>query len=157
MLGIRYGYQGLNPAEGRPPMDLSLDVVEGIHHLGGTILGTSRGPQEPRVTVDYLAAEGINILYCIGGDGTQRGAHAIAEEVARRGLPISVIGIPKTIDNDIKFCFRTFGYYTAVAEAEKVIDRAHVESKAVLNGIGLVKLMGREAGFIAAGAALASG
>jgi 6-phosphofructokinase 1 len=107
--------------------------------------------------VDFLVEQGVNILLCIGGDGTMRGAHAIASEVLRRRLPIAVVGVPKTIDNDIKFCFTTFGFATAVAEAETVIDRAHVEAKAVYNGIGLVKLMGREAGFITAAATLASG
>jgi len=155
--GIRFGLQGLNPELARPPVQLTPAWVEGIHHQGGTVLGTSRGKQSPTVTVDFLATAGINLLFCVGGDGTQRAAHQIAEEIGRRKLPIGVIGIPKTIDNDIKFCFRTFGYYTAVAEAEKVIDRAHVEAKCVPNGVGLVKLMGREAGFIAAGATLASG
>jgi 6-phosphofructokinase 1 len=121
------------------------------------MLGTSRGPQEPATTVDYLQSLGVNILLCIGGDGTQRGAHAIAEEARRREFPLAVVGIPKTIDNDVKFCFSTFGFFTAVAEAEQVIDRAHVEAKAAINGVGLVKLMGREAGFIAASATLASG
>ncbi len=155
--GIRYGYQGLNPAEGRPPVELTYEVVESIHHQGGTILGTSRGDQELGIMVDFLVSKGINILYCVGGDGTQRGAHEIAREIARRKLPIAVVGIPKTIDNDIKFCYRTFGFVTAVEEAEKVIDRAHVEAKSVLNGVGLVKLMGRHAGFITAAAVLASG
>lgn len=157
VLGIQYGYQGLNPQQGKPPIELTPSMVEHIHHQGGTILGTSRGPQDPRVTVDFLQAEGVNLLFCIGGDGTQKGAHAIAQEIARQGLEIAVVGIPKTIDNDIKFCYRTFGFLTAVAEAEKVIDCAHIEAKSVLNGIGLVKLMGREAGFIAAAATIASG
>jgi 6-phosphofructokinase 1 len=157
VLGIRYGYQGLNPAEGRPPLLLTPALVEGIHHQGGTMLGTSRGPQEPATTVDYLQREGVNILLCVGGDGTQCGAHAIAKEAARRGVPLAVVGIPKTIDNDVKFCFSTFGFFTAVAEAEQVIDRAHVEALSAINGVGLVKLMGREAGFIAASATLASG
>jgi 6-phosphofructokinase 1 len=157
VLGIRYGYQGLNPREGRPPIHLTPALVADIHHQGGTMLGTSRGPQEPQTTVDYLEHLGVNMLLCIGGDGTQRGAHAIAEEVGRRGANIAVVGIPKTIDNDVKFCFSTFGFFTAVAEAEQVIDRAHVEAKAAINGVGLVKLMGREAGFIAASATLASG
>jgi 6-phosphofructokinase 1 len=157
VLGIRYGYQGLNPAEGRPPIALTPELVEGIHHLGGTMLGTSRGPQDPATSVDFLTSRGVNILFCIGGDGTQCGAHAIAQEAARRHVPLSVIGIPKTIDNDVKFCFSTFGFYTAVAEAEQVIDRAHVEAKSAINGVGLVKLMGREAGFIAASATVASG
>jgi 6-phosphofructokinase 1 len=157
VLGIRFGYEGLNPKLCRPPLHLTPTMVEDIHHAGGTILGTSRGPQEPATTVDYLASQGVNILLCVGGDGTQRGAHAIAAEIARRKLDIAVVGIPKTIDNDIRFCFTTFGFATAVAEAETVIDRAHVEAKAVFNGVGLVKLMGREAGFITAAATIASG
>jgi len=157
ILGIRYGYQGLNAAEGHPPIELTTVRVEGIHHQGGTVLGSSRGHQDPQTTVNYLVDNEIDLLFCIGGDGTQRGAHKMAAEIARRKLPIAIVGIPKTIDNDIKFCFRTFGFYSAVAEAEKVIDRAHVEAKGVLNGIGLVKLMGRQAGFIAAAATLASG
>jgi 6-phosphofructokinase 1 len=157
VLGLRYGYRSLHPELARPPIELTRDVVSGIHHQGGTILGTSRGRQEISVAVDELERMGIDLLFCIGGDGTQRGAHGIAREIANRGLPISVIGIPKTIDNDIRYCYRTFGYYTAVAEAEHAIDRAHVEAKSVLNGVGLVKLMGREAGFIAASASLASG
>jgi 6-phosphofructokinase 1 len=157
VLGIRYGYKGLNPAEGRPPISLTPELVEGIHHQGGTMLGTSRGPQEAAKTVDYLHREGVNVLLCVGGDGTMCGAHAIAQEAARRGAPLAVIGIPKTIDNDVRFCFTTFGFYTAVAEAEQVIDRAHVEAKSAINGVGLVKLMGRAAGFIAASATMASG
>jgi 6-phosphofructokinase 1 len=157
VLGIRFGYEGLNPKLCRPPLRLTPELVEDIHHAGGTILGTSRGPQEPATTVEYLASQGVNILLCVGGDGTQRGAHAIAQEIARRKLDVAVVGIPKTIDNDIRFCFTTFGFATAVAEAEVVIDRAHVEAKAVFNGIGLVKLMGREAGFITAAATIASG
>jgi 6-phosphofructokinase 1 len=157
VLGIRYGYHGLNPAVARPPLPLTPTVVEDIHHRGGTILGTSRGPQDPATTVDYLLSEGVNMLFCLGGDGTLRGAHEIAREAARRGVDLAVVGIPKTIDNDVAYCYSTFGFYTAVAEAESVIDRAHVEAKSLLNGVGLVKLMGREAGFVAAAATLASG
>jgi len=157
VLGIRYGYQGLQPNIGRPPRELTVESVDGIHHQGGTILGSSRGPQDPQSTVSFLVEKKIDVLFCVGGDGTQRGAHQIAQEVMRRQLPIAIVGIPKTIDNDIKFCFRTFGYYSAIAEADKVIDCAHVEAKGVQNGIGLVKLMGRDAGFITAAATLASG
>ncbi len=157
VLGIRYGYQGLNPAEGLPPLSLASKTVANIHHQGGTFLGTSRGQQDSSVVVDFLESEKIDLLFCIGGDGTQKGAHAIAQEVQRRGAKISIVGIPKTIDNDIRYCYRTFGFVTAVAESEKVIDCAHVEAKSVAGGIGLVKLMGREAGFIAAAATLASG
>ncbi len=157
VLGIRHGYAGLNPQVGPPPVQLSPAMVEQIHHQGGTILGTSRGAQETGVMVDYLQQLGVDLLFPIGGDGTQRGAHALAQEVARRGARIAVVGVPKTIDNDIKYCYRSFGYLSAVAEAEVVIDRAHIEAKSHPRGVGLVKLMGREAGFIAAAATLASG
>lgn len=157
VLGIRYGFQGLNPEDGMPPIRLSGAVVERIHHQGGTILGTSRGPQDLNVMIEFLQSEGIHLLFCIGGDGTQKGAHALAQEILRRGLKIGVVGIPKTIDNDIRYCHRSFGYLTAVGEAEKVINCAHVEARSVPNGVGLVKLMGREAGFITAAATIASG
>jgi 6-phosphofructokinase 1 len=157
VLGIRFGYEGLNPQKGTPPVKLTSEMVEGIHREGGTILGSSRGPQDPAITVAFLKSSQIDILFCVGGDGTQRGAHAIAEEIKRQKLPIAVVGIPKTIDNDIKLCRRTFGFATAVAEAVTVIDRAHIEATGVMNGVGLVKLMGREAGYIAAAATIASG
>lgn len=156
IIGLRHGFQGLNPDEGKPPIRLSRDMLENIHEEGGTVLGSSRGPQDPAVMVDFLERERIDILFCIGGDGTQRGAHAIYEEIGRRGRKIAVVGIPKTIDNDIHYCDRSFGLLTAIAEAQKVLTCAHVESRGALNGIGLVKVMGREAGFIAAGATLAS-
>lgn len=156
VLGLRYGFQGLNPKEGEPPLPLTMEVVEDIHTEGGTLLGTSRGPQDPAVMVDFLVDQRIDMLFCIGGDGTQRATHTIAQEAARRKLPIAVVGIPKTIDNDIEYCDRSFGFTTAVAEAEEVIACAHVEAKGARNGIGLVKVMGREAGFIAAAATIAS-
>ena len=106
--------------------------------------------------VDYLQQEKINILLCVGGDGTQRGAHAIALEARRRKLPLAVVGVPKTIDNDICYVRQSFGYFTAIEKASEVLSCAHNEAKGAPNGIGLVKLMGRDAGFIAAGAALAS-
>lgn len=156
VLGIRYGYAGLDPANGYEPVTFTKDFVHGIHNKGGTVLGTSRGPVEPGVALDFLESCGINILFCIGGDGTQRGAHRLHEEAQRRGYPLAVVGVPKTIDNDIDFVWRTFGYSTAVEESAHIIDSAHSEAKSVLNGVGLVKLMGREAGFLACGATLAS-
>jgi 6-phosphofructokinase 1 len=156
ILGIRQGYLGLNEQAGEPPIPLTMEIVEDIHREGGTILGTSRGPQEPETMADFLQKNEINMLFCIGGDGTQRGAHRIYEECSRRGAKIAVVGIPKTIDNDIRYCTRSFGLVSAVEQAEKVIDCAHVEAKGTLNGIGLVKVMGRDAGFIAAFATLAS-
>lgn len=157
VLGIRHGYRGLTPESTLPPLSLTANWVESIHHQGGTMLGTSRGHQDPAVMVDFLVDQGVNLFFPIGGDGTQRGAHAVAQEAARRGADLSVVGIPKTIDNDIQYCFQTFGFISAVSEAERVIDRAHVEAKSVERGVGLVKLMGREAGFIAAAATVASG
>jgi len=157
VLGIRYGYQGLQPGSKVQPIILTHELVDSIQHRGGTVIGTSRCTHDAKHSVDCLVEQKIDILFCVGGDGTQRGAHQIAEEVARRNLPIAIVGIPKTIDNDIKYCERTFGFFTAVAEAETVIDRAHTEARSVPNGVGLVKLMGREAGFIAAAGTIASG
>lgn len=156
VLGIRYGYQGLNPAAGQPPILLTAEFVDRIHEEGGTALGSSRGPQEPAVVIDFLVRQGVNMLFCIGGDGTQRGAHRIAEEAQRRGLSIAIVGIPKTIDNDIMCVSRTFGFGTALEKARDVLNCAHVEARGALYGVGLVKVMGRDAGFIAAGATLAS-
>ena len=156
VLGIRYGYAGLDPRNGFEPVRLGSADVDDIHKQGGTMLGTSRGPVDPAVAVDFLESQNIRVLFCVGGDGTLRGAHRLHEEAARRGYPLSVIGIPKTIDNDIQFVWRTFGFMTAIEHAVAVIDSAHTEARSVYNGIGLVKLMGRHAGFIAAGATLAS-
>ncbi len=156
VFGVRNGYLGLNPASGLKLMELEPEFLENIHYLGGTVLGSSRGHQEPPVIVDTLEREGIDLLFCVGGDGTQRGAAVIYQEVARRGLKKAIVGIPKTIDNDIEFVFTSFGYNTALEKAEEVLRGAHVEARGAPNGVGLVKLMGRNAGFIAAGAALAS-
>ncbi len=156
VLGVRYGYQGLNPAKGPPPLVLTPEYVERIHNQGGTVLRSSRGPEDPSVIVDYLQSEGINMLFCLGGDGTQRGTHAIAMEALRRDAKIAVVGIPKTIDNDLPFVSRSFGHGTALEKAREAINCAHTEARGAPNGIGLVQLMGRNAGFIAAGAALAS-
>jgi 6-phosphofructokinase 1 len=156
IIGYRYGYEGIISSFNHKPIVLTPGVVEDIHKDGGTILGTSRGPQDPALMVDFLSKRKINILFTIGGDGTQRGALAINREIEKRGLAISVIGIPKTIDNDISFTERTFGFETAVAMSQAPINGAHMEAKGVKNGIGIVKLMGRESGFIAVHATLAS-
>jgi 6-phosphofructokinase 1 len=129
--------------------------VNRIHEMGGSLLGTSRGPQDPGEMVDTLQAMGIGILFAIGGDGTLKGAHAIAAEAARRGLRIGVVGIPKTIDNDVLLVQKTFGFETAVAAARRATYAANSEAVSARNGIGLVKLMGRDSGFIAAYATLA--
>ena len=156
IIGIRYGYNGLNPTLGYDPEILTPEDVENIHMAGGTILGSSRGgTDDMEYLFDTLLKWKINILYTIGGDGTLRGAHEFAEIAERRGVNLSVVGIPKTIDNDISYIQRSFGFETAFSEAVHAITAAHVESKGAPNGIGLVKLMGRHSGFIAANAALA--
>lgn len=155
--GIRYGYRGLLPEFGHAPMMLNPEIVDTIHEQGGTILGSSRGHGErTRELVDSLQRANINVLFCIGGDGTLRGASAMADEINRRGLSIGVVGIPKTIDNDLHFVGRTFGFETAVYQSNDIVSCAHVEANGTHNGIGLVKLMGRDSGFIAAYASLAN-
>jgi 6-phosphofructokinase 1 len=156
IFGLRYGFEGLIASFNHEPLVLKPELVEDIHQDGGTILGTSRGPQDIALMVDFLLERKINMLFTIGGDGTQRGALAISKEIEKRDLDISVIGIPKTIDNDISFTERTFGFETAIAISQIPITGAHMEAKGVRNGIGIVKLMGRESGFIAAYATLAS-
>lgn len=153
--GFRYGYAGLNPDFGHPRMALTPEIVNDIHTAGGTILGTSRGPQDPRLMVETLKEAGIGLFFAIGGDGTFRGAMALYEEIRRQGLDIAVIGVPKTIDNDIPLVDHTFGFETAVNAAADAIRAAYTEASSARHGIGLVKLMGRHAGFIAANAALA--
>jgi 6-phosphofructokinase 1 len=153
--GFRNGYQGFIPRYGHDVLDLTPAGVSAIDEDGGTILGTSRGSQDPHEIVDCLERMNINALFVIGGDGSIRGAMQIAAAVAERGQKIAVVGIPKTIDNDIPYIDQSFGFQTAFGEAAKSIRAAHVEAKASPNGVGLVKLMGRHSGFIACYAALA--
>jgi 6-phosphofructokinase 1 len=148
--GFRFGYEGLVPRCGHKPLELTPDAVNRIHEIGGTILGSSRGPQDPAEMARTLVDMKIGILFAIGGDGTFRGAQKIAEEAGRQGMALSVIGIPKTIDNDVSFVQTTFGFETAVAEARRATYAANTEAEAARNGIGMVKLMGRDSGFIAA-------
>ncbi len=156
ILGFRFGFAGLDPAAGYEPITLSPDDVRDVHDRGGSVLGTSRGPHDARAMVDTLQKHRVDALIAIGGDGTMRALHAIHEEVAKRGARIGVVGVPKTIDNDVPFVDKTFGFETAVATARVAIDAAHAEASSVDRGVGLVKLMGRNAGFIAAHATLAS-
>jgi 6-phosphofructokinase 1 len=156
VLGIRFGFQGLHPQTPCAPVKLTPEFVDRIHLLGGTVLGSSRGEVPTDQMVDSLTRLGVKILLCVGGDGTQRGALAIYEEASRRGVELAVVGIPKTIDNDVAFIDRTFGYVTALEQATQAVLSAHVEANGAPNGISVVKVMGRDAGFIAAGATLAS-
>jgi 6-phosphofructokinase 1 len=153
VVGVRYGYRGF--AGDIPPVELTRTLVEEVRRLGGTMLGSSRGPQKVSRIVEWLSEHSINILFAIGGDGTIRGAHEIVKELGRRDLKISVIGLPKTIDNDFLYMDKSFGFETAFAEAVRAVRCAHSEATGCINGIGLIKLMGRESGFIAAHAALA--
>ena len=156
ILGFTNGYQGLDPWRGGEPIPLTPEFVEDIHKEGGTVLNTSRGPVDVSVAVDNLIRRKVDILFVVGGDGTQRGGAEIYKEAKSRGHALAVVGVPKTIDNDVAFVTRTFGYVTAVDEAAKAIACAHTEAHSVFNGISLVKIMGRHAGFIAAGATIAS-
>jgi 6-phosphofructokinase 1 len=157
ILGFQYGYEGLDPSFAHKPVELTPDRVMNITSFGGSILGTSRGKRDVKVMANRLESLGVNILYVIGGDGSQRGAQAIHEELQQRGSRIAVVGVPKTIDNDIMFMDRSFGYQTAFAAAFHAVTSAHTEAKGARNGVGLVKLMGRDSGFIACSAALATG
>src|SRR6187399_1553019 len=156
VLGFRNGYGGLDPANGEEPVKITPKLVDDIHQKGGTILGTSRGPVDIGRAVDNLIARGVNILFTVGGDGTQRGANDLYQEARKRGHALSVVGVPKTIDNDVAFVSRTFGFFSAVEESARVLECAHTEARSVPGGIGLVKLMGRHAGFVTAGAVVAN-
>jgi 6-phosphofructokinase 1 len=155
--GIRYGYRGFLPEQQLPVKDLNPEVVSDVHRFGGTVLGSSRGGGDRTETiVDAMEQLNLSMLFCVGGDGTQRGAQRLAEEIARRGNRMAVVGIPKTIDNDLSFVERSFGFETAVSRAVESVQAAHVEARDAIDGICIVKVMGRESGFIAAHTALAT-
>jgi len=155
IIGVKYGFQGLIPRYGHDMMDLTTELVKDVHTVGGSILSSSRGKQDITEMVNVLKRMNVDIFFCIGGDGTMRATELITEEISKRKLEISVIGIPKTIDNDLNLVDKTFGFDTAISEAVHAIECAHVEAKGSPMGIGLVKLMGRQSGHIAVHAALA--
>jgi len=154
--GIRYGYRGFLEEFGLAPMELNPEVVGDVHREGCTMLGSSRGygDQTGRI-VDSIEKMGMNMLFTIGGDGTQKGALNIGKELRRRGLKVAVVGVPKTIDNDLSYVQRSFGFETAVSRAVEAVASAHIEAEGAIKGVGLVKVMGRQSGFIAAHTALA--
>jgi 6-phosphofructokinase 1 len=156
IFGFRFGFEGLSPRYGHKPLELTPDVVKNIHKEGGTILGSSRGPQDVGEMVDTLERMNVRLLFTIGGDGTLKGAQALSREISRRGLRIGVVGVPKTIDNDLSYVEQSFGFDTAVGESRTAVYSAHTEAEGARNGVGLVKLMGRYSGFIAATASLAN-
>lgn len=153
--GIKYGFRGLIPECGHEPIQLSPEIVKDITHIGGSFLSCSRGHQDIDKIIESLVHLQINILFCIGGDGTMRAVQEITTRILKRNLKIAVVGIPKTIDNDLNLIQKSFGFDTAIAETVHAIRCAHVEAKGAPNGIGLIKIMGRLSGHIAANAALA--
>jgi 6-phosphofructokinase 1 len=155
VLGFRNGFRGLVPPDSEDPVLLTPRTVDGIDRQGGSILGTSRGAQDPDAMLDTLVRHRLDVLFVIGGDGSLRGASAIAAAARARSLTIAVVGIPKTIDNDIPFIDQSFGFATAFARAAESIRAAHTEAASHANGVGVVKLMGRHSGFIACYASLA--
>jgi 6-phosphofructokinase 1 len=154
IIGFRYGYRGL--AKDNLLMELTPDIVSEIHEHGGSILASSRGEQDVATMADRLKALGVNILFVIGGDGSMRGALALSEEIRKGNLKISIVGVPKTIDNDFLYMDQSFGFASAYAKAVEALNGAHREAQGAPNGVGLVKLMGRHSGFIACAATLAS-
>ncbi|KAJ6813300.1 putative ATP-dependent 6-phosphofructokinase 2 [Iris pallida] len=154
ILGVTSGFRGFYSSDETVRLDPKM--VHNWHKKGGTVLTTSRGGFDLDKIVGAIEARGFNQVYCIGGDGTMRGALAIFKEVQRRRLNVSITGIPKTVDNDIGIIDRSFGFQTAVEMAQQAINAAHVEAQSAVNGIGLVKLMGRSTGHIALHATLSS-
>jgi 6-phosphofructokinase 1 len=156
IVGFRNGYRGLVARHGHDMVELTPARVEYINEQGGTVLGTSRGNQDPEEIVDCLDQLGVNILFVVGGDGSMRGAERIARAIEARDRRIAVVGVPKTIDNDIPYIGHSFGFQTAFGKATESIRAAHTEATAQPGGVGLVQLMGRHCGFIACYAALAT-
>ena len=155
--GFRFGFKGFFPEQGFDTVDLTPNLVDDIHKIGGSFLGTSRGGGDRINDIcDAIESLSINMLFIIGGDGTQRGALEVSQEAARRGLKVAIVGVPKTVDNDLLFLDRSFGFETAVQKAKEAVAAVHMEAHSQVNGIGLVKLMGRDSGFIAAATTLAS-
>lgn len=156
IVGIQYGYRGFFDQD-LPEIELSRQVVQNINLAGGSLLGVSRGGANMDDIVDSIQARGLDMIFVLGGNGTHAGANAIHNECHRRKLKVSVICVPKTIDNDILLMDKTFGFDTAVEEAQRAINSAYIEARSAYHGIGLVKLMGRSSGFIAMQASLSSG
>jgi 6-phosphofructokinase 1 len=169
-VGIRDGFGGILQPERYPRGGVTLltrDQVRGIAHLGGTIIGTTnkgnpfhypvampdgsvRDTDRSGEILDYFEREGIDALVSIGGDGSL----TIANELHRKGL--RVVGVPKTIDNDLDKTFTTFGFDTAVSFATECLDRLHSTAESHQR-VMVVEVMGRYAGWIALHAGLAGG
>eukprot|EP00878_Enallax_costatus_P001477 GHUV01001628.1.p1 GENE.GHUV01001628.1~~GHUV01001628.1.p1 ORF type:complete len:516 (+),score=141.69 GHUV01001628.1:418-1965(+) len=156
ILGIRYGFRGFYDKEHKPVV-LTKRSVDGIQLQGGTILGTSRGGANIKEIVKRLDMWGVDMLFVVGGNGGNAGANAIQQKCEEADVACNVIGVPKSIDNDILLIDKCFGFDTAVEEAQRALLAAKVEASSARQGIGLVKLMGRQSGFIAMQASMASG
>jgi 6-phosphofructokinase 1 len=155
IVGIKYGFKGIMRRYKYDIKEITPELVKDIHTLGGSILGSSRGREDIGEMVDALKRMNVDMFFCIGGDGTMRAVELIAAEVTRRKINMAIVGVPKTIDNDLNIIQRTFGFDTAISESMKVLQCAHTEATGAPYGIGLVKIMGRQSGHIAALAALA--
>ncbi|WOL09407.1 ATP-dependent 6-phosphofructokinase 5, chloroplastic [Canna indica] len=156
IVGIQFGYRGFCD-ESLQEIPLSGQVVQNINLTGGSLLGVSRGAPSISDIADSIRAKAVDMLFVLGGNGTHAGANAIHYECWKRKMKVSIIGVPKTIDNDIQLMDKTFGFDTAVEEAQRAINSAYIEAHSAYHGIGLVKLMGRNSGFIAMHASLSSG
>jgi len=162
ILGVRYGFKGLYD-KSCPPVQLSSRVVEGIHMQGGAILGTSGadegGADSPDIerVVRRIDVMGINMVFVIGGEGGHSAALDLQQLLDEKQVPCAVVGIPKSIDNDMMLIDKTFGFDTAVEEAQRALYAAKVEASSAFRGVGIVKIMGKQSGFIAMQASLASG
>lgn len=156
VLGVRYGFGGFFSKDDRP-VYLTRKSVEDVHLRGGTVLGTSRGGTDVGKIVQRLSLWGVDHLYVIGGNGSHAGAAAIRDELVANDVDCAVVCVPKTIDNDIEIVDKTFGFDTAVEESQRALLAAKVEASSARRGVGIVKLMGRQSGFIATQASMASG
>jgi 6-phosphofructokinase 1 len=136
ILGFRFGFSGLEPDAPNPPIELTTEVVRDLHTRGGTFLGTARGLRDIERLADGLVRWGVDVLFTIGGDGTMRATHALAGAAEARKLAVSLVTVPKTVDNDIPFVDKTFGFDSAVTEARRAIDAAHAEARSVDRGWG---------------------
>ncbi|MEO7804127.1 MAG: ATP-dependent 6-phosphofructokinase [Actinomycetota bacterium] len=152
IVGFRDGWEGVLSGT---VQELTFENTRGILHRGGTILGTSRtnpfgegdGPDRIRAT---LATHGVDMLIPIGGEDTLGAASKLHEE----GIPL--VGVPKTIDNDLSGTDYTFGFDTAVNVATEAIDRLHTTAESH-HRVMVVEVMGRHAGWIALHAGIAGG
>jgi 6-phosphofructokinase 1 len=154
--GIQWGYKGFYTDVEKNWIKLESKDIKNIHKVGGTVLGSSRGGFDADKILDELVKREINQVYLIGGDGTHRGMNILMKRAIERKNVIAFIGIPKTIDNDIPIIDHSFGFNTACEVAERMVEAGYCEAISAVNGVGLIKLMGRYSGFIARNAALSN-